>query len=106
MRPAKEFSAAREHFGEISTLEYSFPSLIFAMRYQNLSPRLNLARITQESYIRIMQAFHVFQDSAVFPLLCHNNIITRRALQLLSIVQHSGNYLSESLACVTVVGIM
>ena len=25
MRPAKEFSAAREHFGETSTLEHLFP---------------------------------------------------------------------------------
>ena len=33
-----EFSAAREHFGETSTLELSFPRLIFAMRYQKLSP--------------------------------------------------------------------
>ena len=40
--------AAREHFGETNTLELSFPRLIFTMRYQNLSPRLNRARITQE----------------------------------------------------------
>ena len=40
MRPAKEFLAAREHFGETNNLELSFPRLIFAMRYQKLSPRL------------------------------------------------------------------
>ena len=34
MRPAKEFSAAREHFGETNTLELSFPRLIFAMQYK------------------------------------------------------------------------
>ena len=47
MRPAKEFPAAREHFGETSTFKLSFPRLIFAMRYQKLSPRFNHARITQ-----------------------------------------------------------
>ena len=38
MRPVKEFSAAREHFGETSTFKHFFPRLIFAMRYQKLSP--------------------------------------------------------------------
>ena len=38
MRPAKEFPAAREHFGETSTFKNFFPRLIFAMRYQKLSP--------------------------------------------------------------------
>ena len=38
MRPAKEFPAAREHFGETSTFKLSFPRLIFPMRYQKLSP--------------------------------------------------------------------
>ena len=38
MRPAKEFPAAREHFGETSTIKHFFPRLIFAMRYQKLSP--------------------------------------------------------------------
>ena len=38
MRPAKEFPAAREHFGETSTFKHFFPRLIFAMRYQKLSP--------------------------------------------------------------------
>ena len=38
MRPAQEFPAAREHFGEIGTFELSFPRLIFAMRHQKLSP--------------------------------------------------------------------
>ena len=33
MRPAKEFPAAREHFGETSTFKHFFPRLIFAMRY-------------------------------------------------------------------------
>ena len=64
MRPAKEFPAAREHF------EPFFPRLIFG--YQKLSPRLNHARITQESYKRTVQAFLLFQDSAVHPLLCNN----------------------------------
>ena len=31
MRPAKEFSAACEHFGETSNLELSFSRLIFAI---------------------------------------------------------------------------
>ena len=52
MRPAKEFPAAREHFSETNTLELSFPRLVFAIRYQKLSPRLSHARITQESYKR------------------------------------------------------
>ena len=55
MRLAKEFPAAREHFGETSTLELSLPRLIFTMRYQKLSPRFNHARITQESYKRTQQ---------------------------------------------------
>ena len=38
MRPAKEFPAIREHFGETSTFKHFFPRLIFAMRYQKLSP--------------------------------------------------------------------
>ena len=38
MRPGKEFPAAREYFGETSTFKLSFPRLIFAMRYQKLSP--------------------------------------------------------------------
>ena len=46
MRPAKEFPAAREHFSESSTFKHFFPRLIFAMRYQKLSP-CNQARITQ-----------------------------------------------------------
>ena len=50
MRSVKEFSAAREHFGETSILKFFFSRLIFGMRYQKLSPRLNHARITQESY--------------------------------------------------------
>ena len=33
MRPTKKFPAAREHSGETSTFELSFPRLIFAMRY-------------------------------------------------------------------------
>ena len=81
MRPAKEFPAAREHFGETSTLKL-FPRLIFAIRYQKLSPRLNHARITQESHNHTVQAFHLFQGSAVHPLLCNNNNITRGPLQL------------------------
>ena len=39
------------------------------MRYQKLSPRLNHACITQESYQRAVQALHLFQDSAVHLLL-------------------------------------
>ena len=31
MRPAKEFPAAREHFGKTSTLELFFPHLVFAI---------------------------------------------------------------------------
>ena len=38
MRPAKEFPAARKHFGETSTFKHFFPRLVFAMRYQKLSP--------------------------------------------------------------------
>ena len=60
MWPAKEVSAAHKHFGETSTLVLSFPSLIFAMRYQKLSPKLNHARIAQESCKRTVQAFHLF----------------------------------------------
>ena len=92
------------------TLELSFPRLIFAMRYQKLEPRLNYARITQESYKRTVQAFHLFQDSAVHPLLCNNyNIpVTRDPLQLQysAALQHKSKHVSESLACLTVVGIM
>ena len=60
MRPTKEFPAAREHFGETCTPELSFSSLIFAMRYQTLSPQLNHVRSTQESYKRTVQAFRLF----------------------------------------------
>ena len=69
MRPSKEITAAREHFGETSALEFSFPRLIFSMPYQKLIPRLNHARITQESYKRTVQPSDLFQDSAVHPLL-------------------------------------
>ena len=84
MRPAKEFSAARQHFGETSILELFSPSngLIFAMRYQKLSPQWNHASITQKSYKRAGQAFHLFQGSAFHPLLCNNNSITLGPLQL------------------------
>ena len=58
MRRTKEIPAAREHFGETSrpSLELSFPHVILVMRYQKLSlrARLNLARITQEPYKRII----------------------------------------------------
>ena len=47
MRPEQEFSAAREHLGETRTFKHFFSSLIFAMRYQKLSPWFNQARITQ-----------------------------------------------------------
>ena len=57
MRPAKDFPEAREHLGETSTLELSFSRIIFTMRHQKLSPRLSHARITQESYKPIVQAF-------------------------------------------------
>ena len=82
MQPAKEFPAAREHFGETSTLELSFPRLDFAMRYQKLSPQMNHARITQESNKRTVQAFHLCQDSAIYPLLCNNKNTNRGPLQL------------------------
>ena len=82
MRPTKEFRAAREHFDETSTLELFFPCLIFEMRYQKLSPWMNHARITQELCKRTVQAFYLFQDSAVHPLLCNNNNTTRGPLQL------------------------
>ena len=75
--------AAREHFDETSTLELSFSRLIFAMRYQKLSPRLIHARITQESYKPTVQVFYLFQDSPVLPLLCNNNNITGGPLQQL-----------------------
>ena len=52
------------------------------MRYQKLSPRLNHARITRESCKSTEQTFHVFQNSAVYPLLYNNNKITRGPLQL------------------------
>ena len=52
MRPAKKFPAIREHFGETSTLELSFSRLIFAMRYQKLSPRLNYARMRPSAVIQ------------------------------------------------------
>ena len=82
IRPAKELPAAREHFGETSTVEL-FPRLNFAMRYQKLSPRLNHARITQKSYnLRQYKTFNLFQDSAVHSLLCDNNNTTRGRLQL------------------------
>ena len=80
MRPAKEFPAAREHFSETSTFEISFLRLVFAMRYQKPSPRLSHAPITQESHKRTVQAFYLFQDSAVHPLLCNNNIIRGSSL--------------------------
>ena len=73
----KKFSAAHDHFGKTRTLKLSFPCLIFAMRYQKLSPRYHHASITQESCKRTVQAFHLFQHSAVHPLLCNNNNITR-----------------------------
>ena len=65
MRPAKEFPAAREHFGETkqATLEFFFSRLIFAMRYQKRIPRLNHARITQDKpfiCFRILQFFHCY----------------------------------------------
>ena len=84
MRAAKEFPSAREHFGETSTLELFCPSNLgdANMRYQKLCPRLNHARITQESYKRTVQAFHLFQGSAVHPLLCINNNISHGLLQL------------------------
>ena len=53
-----------------------FRRLIFAIRYQKLSPRLNHARITQELHHLTVQAFHLFQGSAVHALLCNNNNIT------------------------------
>ena len=56
MRSAKEFPAAREHFGETITVELSLPRLMFAMRCQKLSPRLNYGRITQASYKRTVQS--------------------------------------------------
>ena len=46
MRPAKEFPAAREYSGETRTPELPFPRLIFSMQCQNLSHRLNHARLT------------------------------------------------------------
>ena len=55
MRPAKEFPTAREHFSETrtkSTLE-NFPRLIFAMRHQKRSPRLNHARVTQAAMAEV-----------------------------------------------------
>ena len=82
MRPAKEFLAAHEHFSETSALELAFPRLIFAMRHQKLSPRLTHARIIQESYKRTVQAFYLFQNSAVDPSLCNNYDITPGPLQL------------------------
>ena len=73
MRPGKKFSAAPNISARpVSTLELSFPRLIFVMRYQKLSSRLINARVTQESYKRTVQAFHLFQDSAVHPLLSNN----------------------------------
>ena len=55
MRPAKEFPVAHKHFDETRVFELSYPHLIFAMRYQKLSTRLNHARITQESNTHIIQ---------------------------------------------------
>ena len=60
MCPAKEFPVALKHFGETSTLEFSFPCLIFAMQNKNLSPQLNHTRITRESYKRTVQAVLAF----------------------------------------------
>ena len=110
MRPAKEFTAACERFGVTSTLELSFCRPAFAMRYQKLSPQLNHARVTRESCKRTVQAFHLFQNSAVSvqSFVCNNSSLTRGPSSF-SIVQYCStrvNYLSESLACLTVVEIM
>ena len=82
MWPAKEFSAAREHFGETIVLLNFLSRLIFAMRDQKLSPQMNHARIIQESYKRTVQAFHLCQDSANHPLLCNINNTNRGPSQL------------------------
>ena len=66
MRPAKEFPAARVHFGETSTLEL----LISVMRYQKLSPdlitRVSHSILTNARYnpficFRIRQFIHCLQ---------------------------------------------
>ena len=64
---AKEFPAAREHFDETTTLEL-FSRLIFAVRYQKLSPRLNLYRfvavsifLTQLFFVLIMALFYGYK---------------------------------------------
>ena len=81
MRPAKEYLWPVNILARQVLLNF-FPRLIFAIQYQKLSPRLNHARITQESHNHTVQVFHLFQGSAVHPLLCNNNNVTRGPLQL------------------------
>ena len=73
MWPAKEFPEAGKHVDETSVFELSYPRLIFVMQYQKLSPQLNHTHITHESNKHTVQAFDLFQDSAVHPLLCDSN---------------------------------
>ena len=72
MRPAKEFPAAREHFGETkqATLDFFFP-FNFCDAISTAEPA-----IEPRAY-HTGQAFYLFQNSPVLPLLCNNNSITR-----------------------------
>ena len=75
MRPAKEFPAAHEQFGETSRptgiLEPFFPSNpcdAISKAEHPIRPRAYHTRIIQ-TYSTRLHAFHLFQDTGVHPLL-------------------------------------